>query len=67
MANLLLPRQIPLCYFRSLLISYWFSQNMLINQVATFAPNQQQPGIADSPVNGDLQLQGLNLQFEFDF
>lgn len=48
-------------------ISYWFSQNMLVNQIVNFLPNLQQPGVVDAPTNGDLQLQGLNLQFEFDF
>ncbi len=47
--------------------AYWFSQNHITNQFVTFAPNIQQPAIMDSSTNGDLQMQGLNLQFEFDF
>lgn len=49
--------------------SYWFSQNNLTNQIIGFPPvvTPSFPAIDEVATNGDLQLQGLNLQFEFDF
>ncbi len=47
--------------------SYWFRQNNSINQLASFAPNLQQPAVSEVINSGDLQLQGVNFQLEFDF
>lgn len=47
--------------------SYWFRQNNMINQLASFAPNLQQPAVSEVVRSGDLQLQGVNFQLELDF
>ncbi|MBS0652597.1 MAG: hypothetical protein JSR39_03625 [Verrucomicrobia bacterium] len=48
-------------------IGYWFRQNLLTNQIVSPAGNLQQPAVVEANTNGDLQLQGLNIQLEFDF
>ncbi|MGE0671232.1 MAG: Lpg1974 family pore-forming outer membrane protein, partial [Parachlamydiales bacterium] len=47
--------------------AYWFSQNQLTNHSITPSPSLEQPAVVDNSANGDLQLQGLNFQLEFDF
>jgi len=49
--------------------SYWFNQNQLTNQVVGFPPtiDLSFPALEETTAFGDLQLQGLNIQFEFDF
>ncbi len=47
--------------------AYWFSQNNMRDELITFNPNLSQPLIQESVQNGDLQIQGLNIKFEFDF
>lgn len=47
--------------------AYWFKQNQLANEALNFPPNLQQPATNTIVSNGDLQLQGLNVRFNFDF
>lgn len=47
--------------------AYWFRQNQLLNEVLNFPPSLQQPASSTIVSNGDLQLQGLNVRFDFDF
>ncbi|MBI3236401.1 MAG: hypothetical protein HYZ48_01635 [Chlamydiales bacterium] len=46
--------------------SYWFGVNQLTNQIIATSDSAQPTAISQIS-NGDLQLQGLNIKFDFDF
>ncbi len=47
--------------------AYWFRQNGISDQVVIPIANLVPLGVQNSSQTGDLQIQGLNIRFDFDF